>query len=250
MRLALVHGFTQTAASWATVRAGLEARGHQILTPELAGHGAAGALRADLPTDAARLADATESAPLAGAPVWLGYSMGGRICLHLAIERPVAVRGLVLVSTTAGIDDEVGRADRRRADGDLARSIEADGVAAFVERWLAGPLWATLDREAAGIDARLANTAAGLAASLRLAGTGTQAPLWDRLGEVAVPVLIVTGTRDPKFSALGARLEASFTSAPVTRVQVDGAGHAVPWERPARMVEIVDHWTATAFNRG
>ena len=59
-----------------------------------------------------------------------------------------------------------------------------------------------------GIDERRRNTAAGLASSLRLAGTGTQEPLWDRLGELTLPVLVVVGGRDTKFTDLGRRLVA------------------------------------------
>ena len=55
------------------------------------------------------------------------------------------------------------------------------------------------DEEQADRASRLSNTAAGLAASLRTAGTGTQAPLWDRLGELEMPVLVVVGASDDKF---------------------------------------------------
>ena len=236
LRVALVHGFTQAAGSWTPVQARLEEAGHTVVTPEASGHGAQSDRRDALPADAERLADEV------GGAVWVGYSMGGRLCLHVAVQRPEVVRGLVLVSTTAGIEDDAERAERRAADEELARSIEADGVAAFVDRWLAGPLWATLPRAAAGVEIRRANTPAGLAASLRLAGTGAQAPLWDRLSEIAAPVLIVTGSLDAKFSALGTRLAGALRSAAVTVEQIEGAGHALPWERPDELAEAVHRW--------
>ena len=64
--------------------------------------------------------------------VWLGYSMGGRFALNVALRHPGQVRRLVLVSATAGIDDPEERAARRRADEDLAGRIGTEGVAAFV----------------------------------------------------------------------------------------------------------------------
>lgn len=236
MRVALVHGFTQAGPSWAPVRERLEAAGHTVVTPEASGHGAESDRRDGIVADADRMAAEV------GEAVWVGYSMGGRICLHVAVRHPEAIRGLGLVSTTAGITDDGERAARRAADDELARSLEVDGVEAFIERWLAGPLWATLPRAAAGVDVRRANTAAGLAASLRLAGTGAQAALWDRLGDLDRPVLIVTGSLDAKFSALGARLAQSFRSAPVTVETIEDAGHAVPWERPAEFTDALEQW--------
>jgi 2-succinyl-6-hydroxy-2,4-cyclohexadiene-1-carboxylate synthase len=235
VRLALIHGFTQTGASWGPVAAALERRGHQVLTPDAPGHGQAAAVRADLWEGAARLAQEV------GPSIWVGYSMGGRLCLHVALTRPDVVQALVLVSTTAGIDDPAGRAARREADEELAAGIERDGVPAFVDRWLTGPLWATLPRAAAGIEARLANTPAGLASSLRLAGTGSQEPLWDRIAEIHARSLVITGGLDQKFGPIGDRLAAGLGPG-ATRVTFPGGGHAVPWEQPDAFVAAVDHW--------
>ena len=234
MRLCLVHGFTQTGASWDPVATRFRARGHEVVTPDIAGHGAASDARTDLWGAADLLAHAV------GEAVWIGYSMGGRVVLHLALAHPELVPRLVLVSTTAGITDDAERAARRRGDEALAVEIERDGVAAFVERWLRGPLWASLPRERAGVEHRLRNTPAGLASSLRLAGTGTQEPLWDRLSEIVSPVLVVTGRGDAKFAAIGAELAKALPAADVAAI--DGAGHAVPWEQPDAFVETIDAW--------
>jgi len=243
VRLVLVHGFTQTGRSWAPLVERFTDAGHEVVTPDVAGHGSAGAVQADLAGSAALLVDTVGPDPA----VWLGYSMGGRVCLHVALDHPAAVSGLVLVSTTAGIDDPAARARRRTADEALAAEVADGGDAGlpgFVDRWLAGPLWATLPREAAGVDARLRNTAAGLASSLRRAGSGTQRPLWDRLSSITVPVLVATGALDSKFTALGRRL-ASGMGGPAERIVFSGAGHAVPWERPDDFVAAVNAWLAS-----
>lgn len=242
MRVALVHGFTQTAASWGPIRDRLEAAGHSVLTPELSGHGAQSARRDDLVADADRLADEVGVPGPARRAVWVGYSMGGRVCLHVALQRPEVLAGLVLISTTAGLDSDRERAARRDADEALARSIEVEGVDAFVDRWLQGPLWKSLPSEAAGAEIRRTNTAAGLAASLRLGGTGAQASLWDRLGAIRCPVLVVTGDLDEKFTAIGARMVESLHHAPVSSVVVRGSGHAVPWEKPDELTEAMTAW--------
>lgn len=232
-RLVLVHGFTQTGASWEPIARRLAAAGHEVMTPDLPGHGARSKVRAGLAETAQLLA--AECGPAC----YVGYSLGGRVCLQLARHHPEVVERLVVLSATAGIDDPDERAARRAADNRLADELESSGdVAAFLERWLAGPLFATLPREAAGMEARLANTAGGLASSLRLAGTGTQEPLWDRVGSLPMPVLVLAGELDEKFSALGARL-VSAIGAYATLQLIAGAGHAAHLERPDTVAAVI-----------
>ena len=229
-RLVLAHGFTQTLASFAPLARHLRGR-YQLVAVDLPGHGgSAGARPASLPQAAGLLAE------VGGAAAYLGYSMGGRVCLQLALDRPELVRALVLVGATPGIEDPAARAERRAADEALAASIERDGVAAFLDRWLAQPLFRTLPPERAGREARLANTPEGLAAALRQLGTGAQAPLWERLGELRAPTLLVAGELDAKFAAIARRV-AALTGAEVALVP--GAGHAAHLERPAEVAALV-----------
>jgi 2-succinyl-6-hydroxy-2,4-cyclohexadiene-1-carboxylate synthase len=166
--------------------------------------------------------------------------MGGRLCLHLAVARPDLVERLVLVSATAGIDDPDERAARRRADEALAESVERHGLEAFLARWVAQPLFAGLADP--GLDDRRQNTAAGLASSLRLAGTGTQQPLWSRLSSIDAPVLLVAGRNDAKFVTAAERM-AGLLPHPTVAI-VDGAGHTVHLERPDEFRDLLDEWLA------
>jgi 2-succinyl-6-hydroxy-2,4-cyclohexadiene-1-carboxylate synthase len=229
--LVLAHGFTQTGLVWGGLAADL-AVDHELVLVDLPGHGGSSDVRADLWRGAALLGEA------GGRADYLGYSMGARFCLHLALSRPELVRRLVLVSGTAGIDDAGERAARRAADEALARRLDPgdggppeDSVETFVDRWVAGPMFGPVPDAVNGTDERKRNTAAGLASSLRLAGTGTQHPLWDRLGELDLPVLIVTGGRDAKFTELGRRLGAAL-GPKARRVVIDDAGHAPHLQRP------------------
>jgi len=228
--LALVHGFTQTGRSWARVAALLGEP--DVRTPDLPGHGD----RSDRPMGL--WAGARAIGLECGAGDYVGYSAGGRHLLHLALARPDLVRRMVLLGATAGIDDPHERAARVAADEALAQRIEAVGVAAFVDDWLAQPLFVGLPDE--GREDRLRNTAAGLAASLRLAGTGAQVPLWDRLPEITCPVLVLAGERDEKFTALGRRLAAGLPHAELDVVA--GAGHAAHLEAPDAFADRVRRW--------
>lgn len=222
-RVVFVHGFTQTRRSWQPVASMLPAR-FETIAIDAPGHGESGELRLDLPAAADWLGR------VGGAATYVGYSMGGRLALHLALAEPAVVDRLVLVSSTPGIADERARAERRCRDEELAAEVERDGVEAFITRWLALALFATLPPSAALIDERLANTPAGLASSLRLAGTGAQRSLWDRLGELTMPVLLVAGGLDEKFVAIAEQMQAAIPSAQLKVVA--GAGHSVHLERP------------------
>ncbi len=174
----------------------------------------------------------------------LGYSLGARFALHAALGDPGAVRRLVLIGGTAGIDDEARRQERRARDDALADRLEQSGdVAAFLERWLAAPMFAGLDPSAAGVEERARNTPAGLASSLRLAGTGTQRPRWDELGRLEMPTLLVVGADDPRFVAAAQRMARALPHAVVALVP--GARHAAHLHQPALTARIVGHWLDT-----
>jgi 2-succinyl-6-hydroxy-2,4-cyclohexadiene-1-carboxylate synthase len=231
-RVVLVHGFTQTLAAWGAVGERL-ARRWQVVRVDLPGHGGSGEVRVGFAEAAELIGQA------GGVGVYCGYSLGGRLCLRLALDRPELVRGLVLVGASPGIADPGARAERRAADEALAGRIEREGVAAFLDRWLAGPLFATLPAAAAGRAERLANTAEGLASALRRLGTGAQEPLWDRLATLRPPTLLVAGALDARFAAVAAEMAAAI--GPRARVAlVPGAGHAAHLERPAELAALVE----------
>lgn len=239
-RVVLVHGFTQSARSWAPVAGPLSAS-REVVSVDLPGHGGSSGRAVAGLEDAAGLLGAT-----GGRAAYVGYSLGARTCLTLALSSPALVDRLVLVGATAGIRDEAERATRRAADEALAAELDDggdDGLDRFLHRWLAGPLFAHLSPAQADLGARRANHAAGLAASLRSCGTGTQAPSWERLDELAMPVLVVAGERDDKFRRLAGELVAGIGANAALAV-VPGAGHAAPFEAPDAFVGLLEAFLA------
>jgi 2-succinyl-6-hydroxy-2,4-cyclohexadiene-1-carboxylate synthase len=228
VRVVLLHGFTQTRQSWRRTVAALGGGRYRALTPDLPGHGLASERR-----PASFAACAAYVRALAGGPHTLvGYSMGGRIALYTALALPGIVERLVLVGASPGIADAGEREERRRSDAALADRIEAIGIEAFAREWGAQELFAGQEeRVAAAAHAdRMRNAPAGLAAALRGLGTGVMPPLWDRLGELTMPVTLVAGERDAKFRAIAERMAPAI---PDSRIAVvDGAGHAAHLEQP------------------
>jgi 2-succinyl-6-hydroxy-2,4-cyclohexadiene-1-carboxylate synthase len=242
--LLLLHGFTGSGASW-TDHLDAFAGGARVLAPDLPGHGSNPATPALAAMTVEATADALASylaAEGALPAVVLGYSMGARIALRMAVAHPEAVERLILASPSAGIPDPRERAARREADEALAERIERDGIADFVTAWERSPVFAThaaLDPEllARQRAIRRASDPAGLAASLRAAGQGAMEPLDGRLGDVTAPTLVIGGTLDtvgrPRAEQVAARIPGARL------VLLDGVGHTPHLEAPAAFRRLV-----------
>jgi len=241
-RLVLLHGFTQGPGSWQAVAGELERQGagHELVPLTLPGHGGAGAMEGTFEEAAAALAEA------GGAGAWVGYSMGGRLALRVALDRPDLVKALVLVGASPGLADEDERRARRKTDETLASGLERKGLDRFLAGWLKLPLFERLPAEAAGLEERRANMAEGLASALRRLGTGAQQPLWDRLGELRIPVLLMAGEHDTAHCATAFRMAAGIGEPSEVSI-VPGAGHAAHLERPEAFATLLERFlTRTA----
>jgi 2-succinyl-6-hydroxy-2,4-cyclohexadiene-1-carboxylate synthase len=249
--IVLLHGFTGSKDSWRLLLGGL-AGSRRVLAVDLPGHGGTAASEdpaADsLGATADLIAQALASLGISRFSL-LGYSLGGRIALGLALDHPRRVDRLLLESASAGLADPEERALRRRADEELAERIERHGIEGFVDRWEATALFATQARLPAAVREdlrrrRLACSPAGLAASLRAAGTGAQPWLGERLAELALPVCVVAGALDEKFCAIGVWMAARI---PGARFEiVPEAGHAPHLEQPERYRQIVARFFGAA----
>jgi 2-succinyl-6-hydroxy-2,4-cyclohexadiene-1-carboxylate synthase len=235
--LLLLHGFTGRGSSWAGQRRAL-ARDHRVIVVDLPGHGRSG-LAAPERMSVERSADDLAAILTGGG--WspagvLGYSLGARIALRLAVAHPSTVERLILESPSAGLEHEGEREARRAADAVLADRIERTGVGAFVTQWEQSAVFAShaalpAARARRQQDIRLGNRAAGLAASLRGAGQGSMEPLFDRLASIAARTLVIAGELDRIGRPRAERVAAGIPRARLA--VVEGAGHAPHVERPA-----------------
>ncbi len=226
--LVLLHGFSGTRHTWDRTVAQLHPESYRPLALDLPGHGDAAALQAPITFDSC-----VESV-LGRSPerfALCGYSLGGRVALHLALAAPERLTRLVLVSTSAGIEDPTERAERRVADRRLADELERIPFEQFIERWRTQPLFADDPPEVGALarEDQRRNRPGALAEALRGLGTGEMAPLWRRLPELTMPVTVVVGARDAKFRALGERMAGLL---PDARLLIIRGGHGLPLEGP------------------
>jgi 2-succinyl-6-hydroxy-2,4-cyclohexadiene-1-carboxylate synthase len=251
-----IHGFTGRGADWSPILPAVHAAGHATIVVDLLGHG-----RSEAPADPARHAIERQAADLAAvlrrvgaAPaVVVGYSLGARVALRMAVAERDVITGLFLESPSAGIADPAERAARDAADRELADRLEHDGLEAFLRAWEANPLFAgehrlSVRRRDRIHRARQRNTVAGLAASLRGAGQGAMEPLHDRLRSITVPTLVVAGALDPVGAARARTIADAIPSADI--ITLPHRGHAPHREAPAAygrlLIEQLTAWRPDA----
>jgi 2-succinyl-6-hydroxy-2,4-cyclohexadiene-1-carboxylate synthase len=240
----MLHGFTGSAQTWKRFAKRLGQ--HFTLTAaDLLGHGDSDCPSAPNAYQPTRQSDALlsllDALDLEKVSI-LGYSMGGRIALHMVLAAMDRVVSLVLEGTSPGIRNTFERRQRVAEDVALAAMIEREGVESFVDYWQTHPLFASQQRLDVTVRSdlrqqRLRNSKLGLANSLRGAGPGSSDPLWDRLPEITVPTLIISGELDQKYVTIGRQMVSRMPGAELAIVP--DAGHAVHLERPDEFVSLV-----------
>lgn len=212
MRILALHGFTGRGSDFAPLS---QLCGGIWHCPDLPGHGSNPRLDCspestiDFINQRLLLPDSPRSTQT---NILLGYSMGARAAMLQAIQHPSTWQALVLISPNPGIENEKERITRREADENLARSIEKNGVATFLDGWQETPLIRAQkdlpdDVRAAMQRSRLEHTTVGLANSLRQFGQGSITNLWPKLNKLAMPVCVITGEKDAKYSRIAERIQ-------------------------------------------
>jgi 2-succinyl-6-hydroxy-2,4-cyclohexadiene-1-carboxylate synthase len=230
-----LHGFMGSGADWSDAISALDERFYCV-APDLPGHGASLGLLPEAYTveGATRAVLDLLDRFGAGRPAIVGYSMGGRLALYLALRHPERCSGLFLESASPGIEDATKREARCRSDEERAERLEAGDLASILHDWYRQPLFASLaqreDLLQETIEARMRNDPVELARSLRGMGTGHQPSLWDDLDALQVPAVAVAGELDEKYARISRRIAGSSPNA--RAVVIPGAGHNVRLEAP------------------
>jgi 2-succinyl-6-hydroxy-2,4-cyclohexadiene-1-carboxylate synthase len=242
--LLLLHGFTGSVRSWDEIAPELASLA-RVIRVDLIGHG-----QSPSPPEAARytldhavedLLALLDHLGLSTVDL-LGYSMGGRVALHFAVNAPRRLRRLILESASPGIEDEGERARRAQSDDALASRIVHDGLPAFVDEWERQPLLLPAAHVPPEVREkqharRLQNSPLGLANSLRGMGAGQQRPLWSDLPDLDLPVTLIVGQNDTRYCTVAQRMQTLLPRADVT--VVEEAGHTVHSDQPGVFVKTV-----------
>lgn len=180
-----------------------------------------------------------------------GYSMGGRAALSYYSNYPDKVMGLILESATPGIEEEQLRKKRIESDELLIQRIKRDGVEQFCRYWLNLPLFESLKslpQEELNnlLDVKSANSPVGLSNSLKGFGTGTMPALWNKLGMINFPVLLISGEYDDKFTGISEKVKLMIARS-IHKIIKD-CGHNTHLEKPEEFINLVNKYLSDNFS--
>ena len=232
----LIHGFGLDMRMW-DLQTGPLAAQFRVVRYDCRGFGASGPFDPAVPyTHAGDLVALLDHLDV-GDAMLVGLSFGGRVALQTALADPARVCGLALLD--AVLDGVPWDPESARALNEVARRVQAGGVLAGREAWLAHPLFATA-RERPDLAGPLAAMVAGYPGQHWLGQDPhrqTRPPI-DVLEGVAGPVLVAVGERDvPGFREMSAVLARRIPGA--THHIVADAGHMINMEQPAPVNELL-----------
>lgn len=232
--LLFLHGFMGSSRDWAETLEQLPE--YRCIVVDLPAHGLSAGCSADLysmPRTTLALLAVLDELGL-GYCVPVGYSMGGRLALNLALAHPDRCRALVVESGSPGLASDRERKSRREWDETKACELERQGLDGFLEAWYRQPLFHSIRRNQARfaslIERRRQNNIAGLALSLRLMGTGSQDPLWNQVPGIRVPWLAVVGELDAHYRKI--MQDMVSVSRKGRLATISDAGHNTHFENP------------------
>lgn len=243
--LLTLHGFMGVGGDWLGLSDGLD--GRRLIAPDLPGHGCS--LNDDSAEFSMSAAAASVIALLDRLHVeqcaLLGYSMGGRLALYLAVHYPQRVTHLILESSSPGIAAVADRDKRKAWDASIAARLRTEPFDAFLDSWYAMPLFATFRQHArydAALAMRLQNDPRQLALSMEQMGTGSQPSLWAAWREIGLPTLLLVGEHDEKYVRISAEMHALNPAA--DRIVLPGLGHNTHFENGDLFAQTVNGWLA------
>ncbi|KAH9772163.1 protein PHYLLO [Citrus sinensis] len=147
----------------------------------------------------------------------VGYSMGARIALYMALRFSDKIKGTVIISGSPGLRDNIARKIRRAEDDSRACSLVTHGLQVFLDTWYTGELW--------------------------------ERPLWEDLKLCSTPLLIVVGEKDKKFKSIAEKMcyelshgekgSDDLRNEIYEMVEIPNCGHAVHLENPLPVIRAV-----------
>uniref|UniRef100_A0A803KVH6 Mandelate racemase/muconate lactonizing enzyme C-terminal domain-containing protein n=1 Tax=Chenopodium quinoa TaxID=63459 RepID=A0A803KVH6_CHEQI len=250
--LLFLHGFLGTGEDWTPIMTALSGSA-KCLSVDLPGHGSSKLQSLDgsgNPTEGQSLSIEVIAAVLSqlinkistGKVTLIGYSMGARIALYMALRFSGQIDGAVMISGSPGLRDEIERRIRAAKDDSHAQSIISFGLVPFLENWYSSDLW---NREHPSYDKIVASRLEhhdihGLAKALSGLSIGRQMPLWEDLKHCKIPLMFVVGEKDEKFKSISQNISRVMGQTTIYEaVEVPDCGHAVHLENPLALVRLL-----------
>ena len=180
----------------------------------------------------------------------VGYSMGGRLALYLAVFFPQYFYRVVLESASPGLENQLNRQNRIKQDLKIASDLKSQDLNLFLKQWYSNSLFCSFVRHPnyqQAIANKLNNDPHKLAKSLINMGLGAQPSLWQYLELIQLPTLLIVGELDPKFIANNQRI--SWLSAQFQIEIVKNTDHNVHFERSIKYVSLLSNFLQSRIGK-
>lgn len=241
--IVFLHGFLGSSSDWEEILSDFSEEFYCV-APDLPGHGqtakSSNPEAYSMRGGAAAIQNTMDRLGVANCAL-VGYSMGGRLALYLAMTCPQRWTRLVIESASPGIEDFSERAKRQELDEKKAQELEAGNIDAFLQSWYEQPLFESLKRNSARfsrlLERRRSNDPAELAISLRGMGAGVQPSLWNELPRLKTPLLVMAGEQDAKYRQIAEKILRSSKEAFLA--VVPGSGHNAHVENPVEYTKVL-----------
>ncbi len=237
-----LHGFMGSSKDWPPVIKKLN-ENFAALTIDLPGHGRS-RLNAEekaytVSETAKSIIQVLDQLDIAKCSI-VGYSLGGRLALYLVLTYPERFTHFVMESATPGIIDLFERENRQRHDEYLAEKMVSDDFESFVLKWYYQPVFCSLTLHPNFqnlLYLRLGNDPEELAKVLRNMGQGIQEPLWYKLADITIPVLLMAGKKDEKYTEI---IQDMKRFNPLFKTEIfKNCGHILHFENPKKFTKVI-----------
>ncbi|TYK09049.1 protein PHYLLO [Cucumis melo var. makuwa] len=266
--LFFLHGFLGTGEDWLTIMKGVSGSA-RCISLDLPGHGESTTEKNDC--DVHGVVEPSFSMEVVADLMYkliqhlapgkaivniVGYSMGARIAMYMALRFGDKIGRAVIISGSPGLKDKMARKIRRVKDDSRARILKLYGLQSFLEAWYGGELWKSLREHphySKIIASRLKHDdVQHLAKALSELSIGRQPQLWDELKCCETPLSIIVGEKDTKFKIIAQKILSQINMSkkikdePVVDlheiVEIPDSGHAAHLENPLAVVNALSRF--------
>ncbi|XP_009764985.1 protein PHYLLO, chloroplastic isoform X1 [Nicotiana sylvestris] len=253
-----LHGFLGTGGDWISIMKAISGSARCIAV-DLPGHGRSKLLGQDYGLEEPRLSimafanilqqlfDSLQCQKV----TLVGYSLGARISLYMALKYNDKVAGAVIISGSPGLMDEEARKVRWAKDDFAACFLVSSGLEPFLGAWYSGDLWNSLRTHphfSKTLASRLQHCdLKNLGRVLSDLSVGRQPPLWEDLKSCRVPLQFIVGEKDVKFRRIAQKMRDTMCQSTDTTnvpeiVEIPYSGHAAHIENPLPVISAISQF--------
>ncbi|MEM9409618.1 MAG: alpha/beta fold hydrolase [Planctomycetota bacterium] len=177
--------------------------------------------------------------------ILVGYSMGARLALSIAIQFPNLLKGLVFISGNPGLESSEEKKTRSINDQQIAKQLDSQPLEIFLKKWYQQPIFDSMDEtiRSSEVDRKLCQNQPKIwAENLHAYSVARQPNNWPLLGTLSIPVLVLAGQDDEKYKKFAERIGSEVSSQNIKIEIIPNCGHIIHREQPEWFCQSIIKW--------